>query len=77
MKRNDNKKEINVLQMHVKNVNGVNIYSFTPYKEEKPGKVKKVLKKIFSKDNITTFATILAIVQALYKIVVQIMSWLN
>lgn len=77
MKRNDSKKEFNVLQMHVKNVNGVNIYSFTPYEETKPGKVKKVLKKIFSKDNITTFATILAIVQALYKIVVQILSWLN
>ena len=76
MKRNDNK-QINVLQMHIKNVNGVNIYSFTPYEETKPSKIKKVLKKIFSKDNITTFATILAIVQALYKIVVQILSWFN
>lgn len=76
MKRNDNNKK-NVIKMHVKQVNGVNIYSFTPYEETKPGKIKKVLKKIFSKDNITTFATILAIVQALYKIVVQILSWLN
>lgn len=76
MKRNDNK-EINVLQMRVKNVNGVNIYSFTPYEETKPAKAKKILKQIFSKDNITTFATILAIVQALYKIVVQILSWFN
>lgn len=74
MKRNDNK-QINVLQMHVKTVNGVNYYSFTPYKEKKSAKVKTTLKKVFSKENITTFATILAIVQALYKIIVQILSW--
>jgi hypothetical protein len=42
MKRNDNK-EINVLQMHVKTVNGVNYYSFTPYKENKSAKIVTIL----------------------------------
>lgn len=85
MKKFDTNKYGNVIQMRVAKDGDITVYVFSPYKakakkakaKKKAGKFRKVMKKVFSRENITTFGTILAIVQALYKIIIQILSWLG